>query len=782
MKTIALIGNPNCGKTTIFNSLTGSKQSIGNWPGVTVEKVVGVATLSTPQLLNSSTSQHPDTPTLQLFNSSTLQLFKVIDLPGVYSLTATSEDERATLEYILSHEADLYVNVLDATTLERSLYLTLLLCELKVPMIIVVTMMDIARHRNLVIELDHLSTHLGVPVIGINANSVHDINRLKRELASVLGGRQAIDDLRAGAPNSSTLQLSNSSTLQLSNSSTLLPTVKLEYGDELEREIDLLASCTVKTAEALKVSREWVALKALEGEPLVTKALQDYHDMAPEVIEGAIARVTQVLADPPDIELAEARYGIIAGLVRDVVRVRPSKMYFSEIIDRFVLNRFLGMPLFLVIMVGVFGLVSTMGGAPTEFFHDLGSLIFQRVPGMLVSGPLGAPDWVSAVVVAVGGAFNILFSFIPVIFTMFLALAILEDSGYIARAAFLADRLMRGIGLPGKSFVPLLVGFGCTVPAILATRMLESRRDRLLTVFLIPFMSCGAKLPVYAAFAVAFSPDAPWKLMLALYLVGLALGTLVGLVLKKTLFRGTPAHFIMELPPYHLPRPRHFLRHAGDNLVGFLWRAGKFIVPMMLVLGLLNSFDVHGHAKVNGDVSSNTMLSAVGRACTPVFEPIGVEQDNWEASVAIFTGLFAKESVIGTLNGLYSQSAALKQSDGEGVHGEEYAAAKSSELAERNELRRHFSKGFHQAFAYLLFILLYVPCVGATAVVFKEIGKAYGAVFVCYLTALGWSVATMYHAVMVSRSPLWLGVGLGVIAAMFTAFWLCGRYRRVDLV
>ena len=722
MKTIALIGNPNCDKTTIFNALTGSNQHIGNWPGVTVEKKEGMAQLPP---LNSQPST-----------------VKIVDLPGVYSLTATSADERATLDYVLSHEADLYVNILDATTLERNLYLTLLMCELKVPMVVVVSMMDIARHRNIDIGLDHLSEHLGVPVVGVNGNSAADVERLKK----LLGEAVTASGQRQG---------------------WLVPTIKIDYGNELEQEIDILASCTIKTAEALKVTPRWVAVKALECEPRVTQALIAYHDMAPEVIEGAIGRVTKVLADPPDVELAEARYGIIAGLVRDVVRVRKSKMYFSEIIDRFVLNRFLGLPLFFAIMAGVFGLVSAAGGAPTDFFHDLGALVFQRLPGMLATGPLGAPDWVVAVVVAVGGAFNILFSFIPLIFTMFLALAMLEDSGYISRAAFLADRFMRALGLPGKSFVPLLVGFGCTVPAILATRMLESKRDRLLTVFMIPFMSCGAKLPVYAAFAVAFSPDAPWKILLALYLVGIVLGTLVGLVLKKTLFCGTPAHFIMELPPYHLPRPRHFLRHALENLVGFLWRAGKFIVPMMLVLGLLNSFDVHGRARVNDEVSSNTMLSAVGRVCTPVFEPIGVERDNWEAAVAIFTGLFAKESVIGTLNGLYGM-----RDEGTGKR----------EQVVSGELRRHFSKGFHQAFAYLLFILLYVPCVGATAVVFKEIGKAYGVVFVTYLTALGWAVATMYHAAMVSHSPLWFAVGAGVIAAMFGGFWLFGRTHRVDML
>ena len=740
MKTIALIGNPNCGKTTVFNALTGSNQQIGNWPGVTVEKKSGFARFQ----VRGGREEERD------------EKVEVVDLPGVYSLTATSEDERATLEYVLSNEADLYVNIVDATALERNLYLTILMCELKVPMVVVVSMMDTARRRNIDIQIEHLSEHLGVPVVGVNGNNPLDIRKLQDLLSSL------IPDPRS-----------------------LIPSLVLDYGNELEQEIDILSSCTIKAAEALKVSPRWVAVKALEGEPLVTKALIDYHDMAPEVIEGAISRVTKVLADPPDIELAEARYGIIAGLVRDVVRIRQSKMYFSEIIDRFVLNRFLGLPLFFAIMAGVFGLVSSMGGKPTEVFHELGVMIFQRVPAVIATVSLGASDWVVAVIVAVGGAFNILFSFIPVIFTMFLALAILEDSGYISRAAFLADRFMRWLGLPGKSFVPLLVGFGCTVPAILATRMLDSKRDRLLTIFMIPFMSCGAKLPVYAAFAVAFSPKHPWKLMLALYLVGIVLGTLVGFVLKKTLFRGTPAHFIMELPPYHLPRPLHFLRHALDNLVGFLWRAGKFIVPMMLVLGLLNSFDSHGHANVDSEVSSDTLLATVGRACTPVFEPIGVEKENWEASVAIFTGLFAKESVIGTLNGLYSQSAAHRNCPvGEGW-GSDFAghqAAKREELSERAELRAHFTKGFHQAFAYLLFVLLYVPCLGATAVVFKEIGKFYGAIFVSYLTALGWSVATIYHAVFVSGSVLWGMIGAGIIAALFALFTLIGRRHRIDVV
>jgi ferrous iron transport protein B len=403
---------------------------------------------------------------------------------------------------------------------------------------------------------------------------------------------------------------------------------------------------------------------------------------------------------------------------------------------------------------------------------------------------------------------------------MFLCLSILEDSGYMARAAFVMDRFMRWIGLPGKSFVPMLVGFGCSVPAIMATRTLESKRDRLLTIFMTPFMSCSAKLPVWVLFSVAFFPENPGMMIFALYMCGIVLGIATGLIMKHTLFQGSPTHFIMELPPYHMPRPRHIFLHTWERLKIFIWRAGKFIVPMVLVLGVLNTIGTDG--SIGNEDSEKSVLSVVGRTITPVFEPIGVEKENWQASVSIFTGLFAKEAVIGTLNGLYGQGDAQETATTSTEEaGEEYSLIggmkeafasipanladaagaifdplgfsgaaedvtegeeKEANEATINGLKKHFTKGFHQAFAFLLFVLLYVPCIAATGTVFREVGKGYGIVFVAYLTTIGWSVATIYHAVMVSHSSLWFSIGAGILAAMFGFFWAYGKKHRVDMI
>ncbi len=767
MKTIGIVGNPNCGKTTLFNALTGAKQHIGNWPGVTVEKKEGFFAL-------------PGAGEV-----------KLVDLPGIYSLTASSEDEKAALGYILSHEADLFVNVVDATALERNLYLTLLMCELKVPMLVIVTMMDIAKSRRMDIDLKHLAAHLGVPVIGVNATSSKDIRSLKSML-----------DAAAENP--------------------LVPHVPVEFPNELEQEIDILASASVKTAEHFKVDARWVAMKAIEGDPMIRRALVDFHDMATEVIDGAVDRCSKVLGDPPDVVLADTRYGVIAGLVRDVVKSVPDRTHRSELIDRVVINRFLGIPIFLVLMYLVFWVTQVVGGAFIDFFDIAGDTLFVSGTAELLA-KVNAPSWLVAIISnGVGSALQTVATFLPPVGFMFLCLSVLEDSGYMARAAFVMDRFMRWIGLPGKSFVPMLVGFGCSVPAIMATRTLESKRDRLLTIFMAPFMSCSAKLPVWVLFSVAFFPENPGKMIFMIYISGIIIGIVTGLLLKHTLFQGEPTHFIMELPPYHLPRPKHILLHTWERLKIFIWRAGKFIVPMVLVLGVLNTIDTKGN--IGNEDSENSLLSIVGKAITPIFEPIGIEKGNWQASVSIFTGLFAKESVIGTLNGLYGQGDAAESGDCEKQTSKEEpgysligglkeafmsipanlsgvwaalldplgfsdAAEDVTDGEEKDAnrvtitgLRKHFSKGFHQAFAFLLFVLLYVPCLAATGVVFREIGKGYGIVFVAYLTVVGWSVATLYHAVMVTHSTLWAGVAGTVLAVMFGGFWAYGKKHRVDMI
>lgn len=342
MRIIGIIGNPNCGKTTVFNGLTGSRQQIGNWPGVTVEKKEG------------------------FFNLHKSGDIKIVDLPGIYSLTATSEDEKASLEYVLSHEADLYINVIDATVIERNLYLTLLMCELKVPMIVVVSMLDIARQRRQSIDLNHLSKHLGVPVLGVNATDSKDIAKL----------RTLLDDAIA---------------------SPKVPHVPIEFPNELEQEIDILTSASVKTAEHYNVDARWVALKAIEGDPLIRRQLERHRDMAPEVIDGAVKRCSDILGDPPDVVLAETRYGVIAGLVKDVVHTVQDKVYLSEKIDKFVINRFFGMPIFFGIMYLVFWVTQIVGGAFIDFFDIAGDTLFVSGTAHLL-GLCNAPEWFIALI------------------------------------------------------------------------------------------------------------------------------------------------------------------------------------------------------------------------------------------------------------------------------------------------------------------------------------------------------------------------------------------------
>ena len=761
---IGLIGNPNSGKTTVFNALTGSRQHIGNWPGVTVERKEGAFKLS---------------------DGTTVE---VIDLPGIYSLTSSSEDERVAVEYAISGDADLFINVIDGTNLERNLYLSLLLAELNVPTMVAVTMMDIVRDRNMMIDLAHLAQHLGCPVVEV-------------DVRKAAGVRNFVGAIEAAVRNPAR------------------PSVKVEYANEVESEIEALLPSCGPLAESFHVNERWVAIHLLEGDPLICQCAFSMCAVVSDALEASRARIVSILKEYPDESFANSRYGVIQGLCHDVVTRTETKMFFTQRADKVILNKWLGIPFFLFVMYIVFWITQVVGGAFIDFFDILGGTLFVEGPSVLLAR-LGLPPFVVALIGSgLGAGLQTMATFLPPIFFMFFCLAILEDSGYMARAAFVMDRFMRWIGLPGKSFVPLLVGFGCSVPAIMATRTLESKRDRFLTIFMTPFMSCGAKLPIYVVFGAAFFSENPGKLVFLIYLSGIALGILTGVVLKKTLFYGAPSHFIMELPPYHMPRIRHIFLHAWERLKIFIFRAGKTIVPMVLLLGMLNTIGTDG--SIGHEDSEKSVLSAVGSALTPLFEPMGVEKDNWPATVAIFSGLFAKEAVVGTLTSLYGQNLTLAGDDPidedegfdllggirrafatipKGISGifgalvdplglsdvsaDEALVAEAfdTDTSVFTSMRIKFSQGRHQAFAYLLFILLYVPCLAAMGAAFRELGAFYGTVMMIYLTVLGWSVATLYYQVTLGHRALWIGVPIALLVAMVAGFAVMGHRRKVQLV
>ena len=617
---------------------------MGNWPGVTVEKKEGYFELGDRQI-------------------------RLVDLPGTYALFANAEDERAAVDYLLSREASLIINIVDATNLERNLFLTSQLADMKIPMVIAVNMMDIAVNREIQLDLDELSDFYGVPCLPLSAVSEKSVTNFISQMGHVLASPMALPK-------------------------------QMVYGDKVEEAVKVLEPKVAPVAKLLDADARWVSLMYLGNQ-------KSYADKFAEAgVKLDKAEVVKILGEEPEFAMAENRYSIsheVAG--KATVSVRTKKT-FSDKLDAVLLNRWAALPIFLVVMYLVFWIAVTIGSAFIEFFDVLFGAIFVDGLGYLLGDVLGCPSFVTAILAdGIGAGIQTVSTFIPVIFFMFLCLSFLEDSGYMARAAFVADRFMRFLGLPGRAFVPMMVGFGCGVPGIMGSRVLESKRERFLTIFLVPFMSCGARLPVYALFAAAFFGKMAGTVVFLLYLAGVLFAIAYGLFLKNSLFQGQASNFVMELPPYHLPKFKSLMIHCWQRLRDYIWRAGKVIALAVAVLGFLNSFgivekmyvDVDGTAteivqaedgyqmvkeneageaenvalpegfvvdesKVvksneftagNGD-SENSLLSVIGKAITPVFEPFGVEKENWPASVSLFTGLLAKEAVIGTMNSLYS--------------------------------------------------------------------------------------------------------------------------------
>ena len=608
--TIAIAGNPNCGKTALFNALTGARQHVGNWPGVTVEKKEGYFELGDRQI-------------------------RLVDLPGTYALFANAEDERAAVDYLLSREASLIINIVDATNLERNLFLTSQLADMHIPMVIAVNMMDIAENRGIQLDLDELSDFYGVPCIPLSAVSEKSVTNFISQMGHVLASPMPLPK-------------------------------QMVYGDKIEETVKVLEPKVAPVAKLLDADARWVSLMYLGNQ-------NSYADKFAEAgVQINKADVVKILGEEPEFAMAENRYSISHEVAGKATVSARAKKTFSDKLDAVLLNRWAALPIFLVIMYLVFWIAVTIGSAFIDFFDVLFGAIFVDGLGYVLGDVLGCPSFVTAILAdGIGAGIQTVSTFIPVIFFMFLCLSFLEDSGYMARAAFVADRFMRFLGLPGRAFVPMMVGFGCGVPGIMGSRVLESKRERFLTIFLVPFMSCGARLPVYALFAAAFFGKMAGTVVFLLYLAGVLFAIAYGLFLKKSLFQGQASNFVMELPPYHLPKFKSLMIHCWQRLRNYIWRAGKVITLAVAVLGFLNSFGIVEKAvdenaptnepagfeftAGNGD-SENSLLSVIGKAITPVFEPFGVEKENWPASVSLFTGLLAKEAVIGTMNSLYSMA------------------------------------------------------------------------------------------------------------------------------
>lgn len=745
---IALAGNPNCGKTTLFNALTGSKQRVGNWPGVTVERIEGEYQFNETQV-------------------------EVTDLPGIYSFSAMSLDEAVSRKHILFDTPDVVVNIVDASNLERNLYLTTQLLEMNVPTVVALNMMDLAKQRGIKIEIDHLAQHLGCPVVPIVAARKKGVDELR-----------TVIEQAAEHPSSCT---------------------QVAYDSEMEKLISALEAQITPIADQSGVAPRWMSIKLLEKDELALELLDGHTDVLASV-EADINRVEKHVGEETDIIIADGRYGFIHGLARDVV-TKDSKIRktISDSIDKIALNRVLGIPIFFAVMYLVFAITINVGGPFIDFFDGLCGTVFVDGFGQLLTN-LNAPDWLNAVLSeGLGGGIQTVSTFIPPIFFIFLCLSFLEDSGYMARAAFVMDRFLRAVGLPGKAFIPMLVGFGCNVPGITATRTLESRRDRILAVMMNPFMSCGARLPVYVLFTSAFFPKSGGTVIFGIYLIGILLAVMTGLLFKNTILKGEVSSFVMELPPYHLPTFSGMMYHTWHRLKGFILRAGKVILVIVAVLGFLNSLGTDGSFG-NSD-SQNSALAAMSRAITPVFKPMGVREENWPATVGLFTGIFAKEAVVGTLDSIYSQmenqgadateEAAAEPFDFWGGVRDAFAAIPAGfegfvdglkdplglsgaveEIASTNEedvsviVDRFGEHGKQAAFAYLLFILIYAPCVAALAAIYREIGLSWMLLAVTYLTSLAWVVSTSFFQIATfsvhpAASAGWLGVCAGIAAVFF---------------
>ncbi len=724
--TLALIGNPNSGKSTLFNGLTGARQKVGNWSGVTIEKKTGHFS-------------HGQTD------------FDVIDLPGTYSLHVSHEDDsidqQIAQKFILEESADLLVNIVDASSLGRGLYLTTQLLDAGLPVVIALNMVDVAHQQGIHIDACELSNNIGAPVVPIVASRKEGIGNL----VDVIINR-----------------------LTPANSGASAAPKIVDLGSDIEKAIGDIRR---QMSDAGTPGSRLQAAAVLERDDGV---FNRFAGNVQQSFEDTIAHLERQLGGRAADLLINARYRWISQVTKGVQQRDVGKnKTLTDYLDSIFLNRVLAFPLFLGVMYLMFMFTINFGGAFIDFFDIVAGALFVELPRQWLTS-LHMPAWVVALIAdGAGGGIQLVASFIPVIGTLFLFQSFLEGSGYMARAAFIVDRIMRSVGLPGKSFVPLIVGFGCNVPSVMSARTLESHNDRLLTTLMAPFMSCGARLTVYILFAAVFFPRQGQNVVFALYLLGIILAVATGFLVRNRLMSRDIKPFIMELPNYHIPTFKGVIFSTWHRLRGFVLRAGKAIVAVVVVLNFVNSIGTDG--SFGNENSEKSVLSVIGMKITPVFTPMGVQQENWPATVGIFSGIFAKEVVVGTQDALYTSMASddrlvdgalpttweligeglatipanlselgsmvtdpLGISVGDLSDQETSAQEQDVQLSTFTLMNQLFGSAI-AAFAYMLFVLLYMPCVATLGAIYKEAGGFWAFFSAAWNTLIAYVAAVLCY-------------------------------------
>ncbi len=710
MVTIAVAGNPNSGKSTLINAIAGTRLQVGNWPGVTVEKKEAVFEYEGKRI-------------------------KLVDLPGTYSLSPYTQEEIITRDYLVHEPPDVIIDVVDATNIERNLYLTVQLLELEIPVVMALNIYDEAEKKGYTIDTKAIEETLGikvVPTVATRKNGLHDLLNAAVNL---------VDDPSSHHPK------------------------KLNYGGDIESAAKSVEKQIKNGYPSLaeKYPLRWLAFKLMEEDAGVRDEIEINIDALP--IEDAVRHLKKAHGDDMESIMADARYAQAAGLTHEVLK-RPElrKMELTEKIDRIALNRFLGIPLFLAAMWFVFKLTFDVSKPFADWLNAMTSGPFKRWAEATV-GLIHAPAWTSSLVTdgVIAGVGSVLV-FVPVIFAMMFFITFLEGSGYMARAAFVMDRAMHAIGLHGKSFIPMLLGFGCNVPAIYATRTLENPRDKALTALLVPLMSCGARLPVYVVFIGAFFSAHAGTVLWSLYVMGIALAIIMGIIFKKTLFRGEAPIFIMELPPYRMPSFKSLMIHTWEKGKHFLIKAGTYILAVSILVWFLLNLPWGVENK------KDSYLGKVGQIGAPLLKPLGF--GNWEAASSLMAGVIAKEIVVGTMGEIYvkktEEEKKIEQpafTDDLKEFGTTFANAFkgsavnvfstfgiSSLSAEEDEKRAGLKSVIQgtftplSAYAFITFVLLYMPCVVVAIAMRQEFGtwKWFGIAFV-YQMGLAWLAAFVIY-------------------------------------